>query len=223
MKRSVLASLMAGLTCSVAYAGPLSPIVEQPIPTVIPAPAAQPAAAWSVELSGANLFATKSLMGGNTTKFNIWGPELTGVYSFDEHHAFTLRGSALYGRHTRAGFGAPYLNDPYNIALGKLDLAIMPGYRYSFKVAENTNLYTGVNVGVIFTDINKHHSWGLVGDKAWGVAASAEFGVNYALNDKWSIFAAYQLSGDTARPTVNGHKQEAQVYHGVRVGIGFKF
>lgn len=203
---------MIALLGGAAYAGSV-----QPVTTTAPQEAV-PSNPWSIEISGAQMFAAKSFMGANTKKFHLAGPELTGVYALNDKQAFTLRGSALYGRHGHASvLGTP---------LGKLDLALMPGYRYTHTVSPELSVYVGANAGLLFTDVNKRHSYSLNtggGESAWGFALSAELGVKYTINSKWSCHVAYQISGDTARPTIYGRKQEAQVYNGVRVGVGYNF
>lgn len=229
MKHSFLFSALFVLVSSVAWAGSPASVIEMVEPL--------PNRGWEVELSATNWFATRSMMGGTTAKFNLAGPELTGVYSLDEKHAFTLRGSAAYGRHGRAGYSregfsrAGYKLDPglpadIPLGMGKLDLTLMPGYRYTMKNTEKWKVYVGANVGLIFTDVNKRHSYlvNLGGpESAWGAAAAVELGVNYALDKKWSLFASYLLAGDTSHPTINEHRQKSQVYHGVRLGVGYQF
>lgn len=237
MKHSFLFAALFVLVSSVAWAGSSACAIE----TIAPMhhhhhgrEVAHPTTSgWEVELSAANWFAMRTMMGGESSKFNLAGPELTGVYSLDERHAFTLRGSAMWGRHSRTlYYSAPGYK--YNFALpndglqsaGKLDLTLMPGYRYTMMKTEEWKVYVGANVGLIFTDVNKRHSYlvnlgGL--ESAWGAAAAVELGVNYALDKDWSLFASYLLAGDTARPTINGHKQKSQVYQGVRLGVGFQF
>lgn len=221
MKHHILSGLVSLLAGTAAFAG-TTPVVESPIAPVqqqLVRPASHP---WAVEVSVANVFATKTLFGADTKKFNLAGPELTGVYTLNQNSAFTLRGSALYGRHGHSGID----DAGYTHPLGKLDLILMPGYRYTHTVSPNTSVYAGVNVGVIFTDVNKRHSYKLNisgEESAIGLAASAELGVKYSINKAWYVLAAYQISGDTARPTVYDVKQESQFYHGFRLGVGHEF
>lgn len=213
MKKTLLLSLVSVLSCSAAFADTKATVVE----TITPV------SPWGLELSVANVFATGNFIGNGTKKFNLAGPEMTLVYHKDKNHAFTLRGSALYGRHGNAGID----DDGESRPLAKLDLMLMPGYRYTRSVAPRTSVYGGFNVGVIFTDVNKRHTYVLNGggqESAYGLAASAELGVRYDVAPNWDVFAAYQLSGDTARPTVDSMgKQEGQMYHGFRVGVGHRF
>lgn len=234
MKNSFFLAPFFGLVCSAMCAGG-SPGLEQPNPIYTattqsaeqaPALTAAESSPWSMEFSVTNWFATRSLMGGNTRKFNLWGPELTGVFPLSENHAFTLRSSAAFGRHSRAGYESIAPGQEVNIALGKLDLSLMPGFRYTTKATEQIKVYAGVNVGLMFTDVNKRHSYSVnVGgsESSWGVAAAVELGANYALDKECSLFAAYLLSGDTTHPSVNGHRQNSQFYHGVRVGMNVQF
>ena len=212
MKKTLLLSLVSALSCSAALASTKATVVE----TV------NPCNAWSLEASVGSVYAMNSLMGNGTKKFGMVGPELTLVHNYDCKKAFTLRGSALYGRHGHAGFNP----DGSLTSLGKLDVMLMPGFRYTHTLNPHTSVFAGVNVGVIFTDINKEHTYNLNGggaESAWGFAGSAELGIKYSFNYKWNVFAAYQISTNTARPTVNDHKQSMQGYNGFRVGVGYTF
>lgn len=213
MKKTLLLSLVSVLSCSVAFADTKATVVE----TITPV------SPWGLEASVVSVYATGNFIGNSTKRFNLAGPELTLVYNKNKNHAFTLRGSALYGRHGNAGVDY----DGYPRPLAKLDLMLMPGYRYTHSVAPRTSVYGGFNVGVIFTDVNKHHHYIINGggeESEWGLAASAELGVRYDIDTNWDVFAAYQLSGDTARPTIDTMgKQRGQMYHGFRVGIGHRF
>lgn len=216
MKRTLLLSLVSALSCSAAFVNNKVTVVE----TVTPV------SPWALEVSIANVFATKGLMGSGTKKFNLAGPEMTLVYSYNKYSAFTLRGSALYGRHGHAAVDETAPLDSELKHLGKLDLILMPGYRYTRSVSPRTSVFAGANFGFIFTDINKEHTYNLNAggsESAWGFAASAEIGVKYDFDQKWYGIASYQFSGDTARPTVYGRRQTGQMYHGFRVGVGHQF
>lgn len=217
MKTSLLIALGAALLSGVVYAG--TPHIVVTMPDTVPAPPKQPEASWGVELSAANVFATGNLMGDNSTRFNLAGPELTAVRTLSKNTSFTLRGSALYGRHAHASVNGTN-------SLGKLSVSLLPGIRYTHALNDQVSLFAGANAGLVFTDVNKRHSYLLnTGgrESAWGLGLSAEVGVQYKLNEQWSLLAAYQLSGDTARPTVYEKKQNTQIYNGVRVGVGLKF
>ena len=223
MKHRILLGLVSTLASTAAFAG-TTPVVETPL---LPPPAqtqtASPAdQSWALELTIANVFATRNLFGDYTKRFNLAGPELTAVLPLSENSAFTLRGSALYGRHGHAGYDENGAVHP----MGKLDLSLMPGYRFTYTVTPSASVYAGVNAGVLFTDVNKSHNYKLNAsgsETAYGFAASAEVGVTYSLNKSWYLLAAYQVSGDTARPKMYGVKQDPQVYHGARAGIGYNF
>lgn len=214
MKKTLLLGLMTALSCATASAAAATKatIVE----TV------NPCAPHEVELSLANVYAVTSLMGSGTKHFSQAGPELTYVHNYDCRNAFTLRGSALFGRHRNA-----VVDDKGDLrSAGKLDLMLMPGYRYTYAYSPNVSLFAGANVGLIFTDINKQHTYNLNGggeESDLGFAASAEVGVKYNINFKWDVFAAYQFSGNTARPKVYGHRQNTQFYNGFRIGVGYRF
>lgn len=192
-----------------ALAGTETPVVA----------AVAPAPKCSIEVTGSNMFATRNLMGHGTTRFNIAGGDLTGVYNINDKHAFTLRGSALTGRHADAAVNGA--------ALSKLDISLMPGYRFTYHVNDRASVFAGANGGFVFSDINPRHSYRfkLHEDerRGYGLGASAEIGCKYEVNDKWSVLASYGISADNARPTFLGQKQYCQFYHGFHAGVGYKF
>lgn len=179
----------------------------------------------SIEVSGIYNIATSRLMENESKRFNMWGPEFTGVYRFNDKHAVTLRTSLTYGRHGSANV----LNTPFgefHIPGGKFDWSLMPGYRYTLPITSKIDSYFGINVGFLFSELKETHSYkinfGGSGSR-FGFAASSEIGAKYKISQRWSLFAAYQFSGDTARPVCFGRKQKYQMYNGFRAGVGFVF
>lgn len=214
MKRTMMMGAMIALMGSVAHAGLK---VTEDVPPVLPSPTAVDGT-WTIEASVANVFAMRSLLDAHSKKLNLAGPELTGVYHLDQHQSITLRGSALFGRRGNCYDGG---------GLGKLDVMLMPGYRYTWGLTPTTDVYVGANLGVMYTDVNKRHSYKLNGggsESAYGVAASAEMGVRFAITEDLQLFAALQLSADmAATPTVDDLEQRNQVYTGVRIGLSYDF
>ena len=219
MLKNILLTLPA--ICSLtAFAGGTDtpvPIDTPPAPTAA-APKEEPTD-FALEVTGLYGRACKELFKNDGKRFDLWGPELTAVWEFNRHHAFTLRAGALFGRHSH------YIGDE-NVSLGKLDLSLMPGYRFNYSVSRDFSLFAGANAGVLFTDINRTHTYdiNLGGDEsAWGVAGSVELGCRYHVNDDWELLLAYQYSADTARPRHLGVRQAAQSYNSIRMGVKYNF
>lgn len=227
--RTIIASMVTALVCVAAYAGDDMRIHDYPLitqPVVPPAPAPAPQHQWAVEFSLANVFATHSLLGEDTKRFNLGGPEVTGVYALDKNHAFTLRSSFLFGRHSHAcNVHTPLYT--YDVPLAKFDWRLMPGYRYTYELCPQMNVYAGVNAGFLFTDVQNRHKYKTNGggaESSYGLAGSVEVGFKYEIDDNWSVFASYEFSGDyMARPIIFDTKQRNQTYHGVRIGVGYSF
>lgn len=219
MLKKILLTLPAIYSLT-AFAGDIDtpvPIATPPAPTAA-APKEEPTY-FALEFTGLYGRACKELFKNDGKRFDHWGPELTAVWEFNRHHAFTLRAGALHGRHSH------YIGDE-DVSLGKLDLSLMPGYRFNYSVSRNFSLFAGVNAGVLFTDINRPHTYdiNLGGDEsAWGVAGSVELGCRYYLNDYWELLLAYQYSADTARPRSLGVRQAGQSYNSIRMGFKYNF
>lgn len=115
-------------------------------------------------------------------------------------------------------------------------LYLMPGYRYTGAICDSVSWYAGANVGIAYT--KGKYSWsefesvngdpicdesGKGSDKDWGLAASAEIGLQYHITDSVYLFGAYQYWASTAQPEKNGVKMKKQHYHTVNAGVGINF
>ncbi len=243
------------MAAPLAAAGQPTPIATSPIPgpALVQKQAVSP---WTVELSAGYAFAGRAIepkmiinsdghqgaSGEEAPKVNLITTDITGVYNLNEHHAFTLRFG--YGTGSKTEFYVDS-DDRFHVNL----FTLMPGYRFTTALNDKFSGFVGVNLGVanesvkakqtvqdIYsgneaykkTDFDRR-----VHTSAYGFAYSAEVGFNYAINDRFGLFVAYQFSGNTARPTrpsfyhgpypVNGKKLDSQIYHGIRAGVSYNF
>lgn len=196
-----------------------------------PAPIAAPAApCCAVELAGAYNFASRDLysMGKSV---DTYGVDLTAVHSFTPNHAVTLRMGYTYG--SEVGRADGYENGRMGVRDQVESFSIMPGYRYTKPLTDTVNLFAGVNVGVSRLRIDEKltaYDHGSISDNDsdWGFAYSAELGVSKKLCETVSVFAAYQFSGNTAKPCPWGNETlgeniHQQTYHGIRAGVNVAF
>lgn len=212
---------------------------------------------WGIELSGGYAFAGRTIepapivevngkpapSNDDSPKVNLITTDLTGVYHFNEHHAVTLRFG--FGTGTKSGYYGGDSLDRFHVNL----FTLMPGYRFTAPLAGRWSGFVGVNVGIANESVKAKQTVddiyppelsykktdfdNRVHTSAYGFAYSAELGVRYAISKRVDLFAAYQFSGNTARPTrssfyhgpnpVNGKKLDSQIYHGIRAGISYEF
>lgn len=211
MKKLALIALAAP-----AFAGPAAPVV------VTPAPA--PAPCCALELGVGHNWASKDLFKhdmGSVKSVDTVGIDLTAVHSFTPNHAITFRLGAAQGDETMQG-------EEVRFKEYLRDISIMPGYRYTAPVGEKTSVFAGVNAGAVnqrvHLKMNLPHGSASSSDSAWGFGATGEIGVSYKLCPCSEIFAAYQLSGNTARNSIEGElKNHRQIHNGIRAGVGIKF
>lgn len=130
------------------------------------------------------------------------------------------------------------------------NLSLMPGYRFTQTLTPRTSVYVGANVGIACTSIKGaiskepytaegiaagHHYQSNPHDSAFGFAYSLEAGVRYALAENVEVFAAYEFSGSSARPALDGTigsesatakahlTTRRQAYNGIRLGLSRNF
>lgn len=210
-------ALLAALLVSAVYAGEeLVPATPQ---TVVTPAAPTP---FALEATAGYNFAARDIF-KDTTKVSTVSADLTGVWAQDENNAVTLRFGYAYGDNSYREA------DPYGVYKAKFhvnNIYLMPGYRYTTPVADGLNVFAGVNLGVNNMNIKAHDNWGVkVHGSNWGFAYAAELGVTIDLSDTTYIVAAYQFSGNTAKPKFSelGEPARQQYYHGLRLGVGCKF
>jgi len=188
-------------------------IATVPAPTPAPAPC-EPCCA--VELAGVYNFASRDLYSVGKS-VDTYGVDLTAVHSFTPNHAVTLRFGYTYGSEVDRDGGLSLREQVETIS-------IMPGYRYTQALTDTVDLFAGVNVGVSRVRLDERAGSDADNDSDWGFAYSAELGISTKLCETVSVFAAYQFSGNTAKPCTwevgNIHQQ---TYHGVRAGVSVAF
>lgn len=225
-----------------------------PAPVVTAAPAPAPAeSAWSVEVGASGSFAATELFrhnvvavptaGGIVTmdmtdhvKIDTIGLDMTLVRTITPNHAFTFRIAAADGSEVARGVTAGVHNFRSKYSLRTISL--LPGYRFTQPIAEKTSLFCGVSAGLVSQDVHQRQYVNLGGiaegsdttaASAWGIGAEAEAGVRYQICPDMDIFAAYQISGNTAHCITGNsgmggaNKTHCQIHHGVRAGVGIKF
>ncbi|MDO5449920.1 MAG: outer membrane beta-barrel protein [Akkermansia sp.] len=245
MKKTVILAAMLAVP---AFAG--QKVTVQPA-TAAPTPAP---AQWAVELGYNYNWGAKDIMSWEVPckEIRTHGADITLVRPIDENQAFTLRLGYNYG--SRSWGGCYYEeSDPvdgyYASASGSDTIrthtfSLMPGYRYTHALCDKTSLYCGVNVGVsnqslkyrgadsfdfTYPDYSEHEDGTMKQHGSqWGLAYSAEAGVRYAITEAVDFFVAYQFTGNTCKPKLDGGegyhvRGKAQNYHGVRAGFGIKF
>lgn len=216
MKKIALLALVAPV-----FAGTPAPVVTVPAPA--PAPAAP---CCALEIGAGHNWASKDLIKheeGEIKSVDTVGIDLTGVHSLTPHHALTFRIGAAQGDETMHTNDIDGIRDKEYLRT----ISIMPGYRYTTPVGEKTSVFAGVNVGAVNQRIRiKSTNSGYAmadSDSAWGFGATGEIGLSYEICPAASVFAAYQLSGNTARNNLHDMKNHRQIHNGVRTGVSIKF
>lgn len=222
MKTTAILALAAAMP---AMAGTPAPVVTVPAPAPIAAPAAS---CCALEIAAAYNFASRDLYGGafnsGSKSIDTYGVDLTAVHSFTPNHAVTLRMGYTYGSEVERPLGLRLRQQVETFS-------IMPGYRYTMPVSDTVSVFVGANVGAARLRLSDSmainaNGWSVKDDdSAWGFAYSAELGISKKLCDTVSVFAAYQFSGNTAKPAFWGGYVDIhqQTYHGVRAGVSIKF
>lgn len=205
--------------------------------SALPALANSPLAhRFSAELGAtANLAINDIAKDSATTglKVHTAGVDLTGVYSRNEHHAFTLRLSYAAGE---ASESTLYDSLVYDVE-GKLSsLSLMPGYRYTTRLSKRVQAFAGANLGLTCHEAEERESLGSMPeirttDTALGLAYSLELGLVFTRRERWSYFVGYRFSGSTAQPRLSWSdgdatysvKLNAQHYHSLTAGVRRQF
>ncbi len=219
MNKALIPALL--LTLGTAMAG-------QPVITcTAPAPQPKRECPLTMELAAVYAFANNDILShgsGAEKAIDIYGGDLTVVKKMDENSSVNLRFGYGFGDEVNRYYGTKYEIDVHNFYL-------MPGYRYTHALDEETSLYFGVNLGVANLSLKGHErgEWGSRSDhdSAYGLAYSAEVGLRYRICEDCEVFAAYEFCGSTASPDLStrGYNQSAnkQSYNAVRAGMNFRF
>ena len=228
-------------------------------PTTKPAPAPQPAASWydtsdapspwSVEIAGSANFATRPIMRAdweeNAPKVNTYGADITLSRTLIQDLSANIRLSFANGEDsfTETDYGT--YSEHYKVT----DFALMPGLRYTFQLAPSFAIYLGANIGILSrslkcrefspyyysispdeppvssSDTTKWH------DSTFAFAYCAEIGLRCNITPSLALFAAYQISGSSARPKrtpqeewdTDTYTSPRQYYNTIRAGLSYTF
>lgn len=190
----------------------------------------------TLELGATANLATKDIVSDPIVggiKVHTAGADLTAVYARNARHALTLRLSYASGEANESTLLGTQVYD----VEGKLtSICLMPGYRYTRQLSKKVQAYAGAGIGLMLHQAKESESldgqkWVDVKDSAYGLAAAGELGLVYAKSERLRFFAAYRLSASTARPelkwsdgeTTYSAKLNAQTYHSLSVGAGWRF
>lgn len=211
---------------------------------------------WSVEVAGNANFAMKDIMDGDwgkSPRVHTYGADITLVRSYSQHVSFNLRfaysyGSDSYDEPTNAGAveGVPPVDvtvtetarsDSFDVN----NFSLMPGVRFTIPLEEDDGthdhlypaFYAGLNAGVMARSIKCEGVSADVAtsshDSSIGLAYSAEVGLRLPLSDQFEVFAAYQIGGSTARPSIrfsdasDSVSSHHQYYNTARIGFSYTF
>lgn len=209
MKKSILAVLAMSLPV----------MAGEPTLTVAPAPtpAPTPSCPLMLEVAGVYKDAAKEMLNyGPAKEIDVAGIDLTLVKPICEKSAVTLRFGYNFGDEAQRYMGGTEEVDVHSFYL-------MPGYRYTHALCENTFVYGGINAGIGNTSVKYKYddAAGITKDhdSDWGFIGTIEVGLRYQLNATTDIFAAYEYTASYAKPK----NCDEQTYNGVRVGVGFQF
>ena len=233
MKRT-FAIMMLGAMVSFAMAGQ-NTVIEAIVPEPPPAPAPEPVCESSVGLEFAGVVGIadrhilKGYEGYHGARVNNYGGDITAVYNIDKQNALTLRfgigdGCGSYQETDEYG----RWKDHYKV----LNTSLMPGYRFTTSLSDSTSLFFGANVGWMHQNVRNTSSFYFeeVCDSystrasSDGFAYSAELGLRFDLSKSVNVFVSYALSGTNAKTKFDGDdRTRAQLYHNIRMGMGFTF
>ena len=148
---------------------------------------------------------------------NTLGLDVTGLYNLKENHYITCRLSYAHG------------NDS-DFVLNQW--AIMPGYRYEYRINEQCTAFAGAFLGLGYSTldyagIDEQKRRGLNRkDEMLNVQYSLEAGARYTVAPDIELLGAITFNGGTS-PILGisydegGSEEQASV--GARIGVGFKF
>lgn len=211
MKKTAILAIAAAMP---ALAGTPAPVVTVPAP----APAVAPTSpCCSLELAGVYNLAARDLYSIGKS-VDTYGADLTAVHSFTPNQAVTLRFGYTYGSEV-------YRDWEYETRWRSQveTFSVMPGYRFTTPICDTVDAFIGVNIGAARVRVDESVGYWCDNDSDWGFAYSAEVGLSKKVCDTVSVFAAYQFSGNTAKPSTDGERIQKQVYNGIRAGLQVAF
>lgn len=220
-------------------AGVDAPVVVAPNPETVatPAPVVSP---WALEIGAVHRWATEDIIKdfSELGEIDLWGADMTLIYKVDDNHSFNLRVGYNYGDASISDLYDDGVYYDYEKAKYEVhNFYIMPGYRYTGSICDSASWYVGANVGASNLKIKEKYTFiekenGVPTDecesdntsiKDWGLAASAEIGLQYHITDAVYLYGAYQYWMSTAEASNEYAKSEKQHYHSVTAGIGINF
>ncbi len=230
---------------------PPPPPQEEPAPQPASAPWYDPSPSpspWSVEIAAAANFATRPIMRAdweeNAPKVNTYGADITLSRTLVKGLSANIRLSFASGEDsfTETDYGT--YSEHYKVT----DFALMPGLRYTLPVTTGTSVYLGANIGILSRSLKSRESdTGLLSpeepsssytdnttkwhDSALAFAYCAEIGLRCNITPSLALFAAYQISGSSARPKrtpqdewdTDTYTSPRQYYNTIRLGLSYTF
>lgn len=173
-------------------------------------------------------FATNHQFNASTglDKINMSGGDLTLGKQICAKSSINIRLAYGYGSEN----GYENIDDTINYGRASVhSFALMPGYRHSWQMTPQIDLFTGVNFGIanqsIKGKVNDPDERVTAHDSDWGVQYSVELGMTYDFNETWYGVAAVQFLGNTCTPEKSEYdiKGKKQQYFSLRLGVGMKF
>ncbi len=174
-----------------------------------------------------NLF--ENLDNPGVGEVNIVGADITGGYDLNDNFAITF--NIGYGYGSAANTDRITGDILYRERVSVHTFTFMPGVRYTYDLSPQWTLYAGLAAGIANESVKYKISEREFGmqrshDSEWGFAYSAQIGAQYHFCTCMYAYAAYEFRGSLAEPTLIHQapvSSEAQSFHVLRVGVGFKF
>lgn len=209
---------------------------------------ADTASPWSIEIAAAANLATRPIMRAyweeNAPKVNTYGADITISRTLIQDLSANIRLGFASGKDSFTEGDFDMYAERYKVT----DFTIMPGLRYTFQLAPSFAIYLGANIGILSrslkcrefsssyyyisldeppvssSDTTKWH------DSTFAFAYSAEIGLRCNITPHLALFAAYQISGSSARPKrapqykgEESYSSPCQYYNTIRAGISCTF
>lgn len=206
---------------------------------------------WSVEVAGNANFAMKDIMDsewGESPSVHTYGADVTLVRNYSQHVSFNLRFAYSYGNDSYDGTVDGVMAEDgtvpqvaFSDSFDVNNFSLMPGVRYTIPLEEDDGdhdnlhpaLYVGLNAGLLARNIKCEQTLGAdvvrAHDSSVGLAYSAEIGLRFPLSDQVEVFAAYQIGGSTAHPSLrfsdtgDSVSSHHQYYNTARIGLSYTF
>ncbi len=196
---------------------------------------------WSVEIAASANFATRPIMRKDwdelSPQVHTYGADITVARTITSGLSANIRFGFAYGKDSVSGWDE--VGEPESMRFRVTNFILMPGLRYTFSLSESTYLFLGANIGILSRNLRYRENYG-DGEynetykwhkSDYGFAYSAEIGLRYNVTPHIGIFAAYQISGSSARPKYSVTDEYGeysctsphQYYNSVRCGLSYTF